>query len=108
MMAELPGLRFGIGHGAAHPDLNFVNVTSLECSPERALQVLLDFAGCKTQDLVAFGDGDTDIPVLKAAGLGIAMGNARRSVKDAADYVTKSVEENGVAEAINLLIGDFG
>ena len=49
---------------------------------------------------MAFGDGENDIQMLKFAGVGIAMGNADDEVKAAADYVTDSVDENGIEKAL--------
>ena len=49
---------------------------------------------------MAIGDTENDIAILQAAGIGVAMGNATPSVKELADYVTVSNEEDGVAAAI--------
>lgn len=46
---------------------------------------------------VAFGDAENDIPMLKAAGIGVAMGNAAEAVKAAADAITRSNNEDGIA-----------
>ena len=53
---------------------------------------------------MSFGDGENDIPMIKAAGLGVAMGNALDTVKAAADTVTLTNDENGVAAAIKKYI----
>ena len=50
--------------------------------------------------MIAIGDGYNDLSMIKFAGLGIAMGNAQEPVKKAADYITLSNEEDGVAEAL--------
>lgn len=52
-------------------------------------------------DTVAIGDNFNDIPMLKVAGLSVAMGNAEPEVKEVCDMVTQSNDENGVAYAIN-------
>ncbi|WP_394121238.1 Cof-type HAD-IIB family hydrolase [Planococcus donghaensis] len=52
-------------------------------------------------DTVAIGDNFNDIPMLKVAGLSVAMGNAEPEVKEICDMVTQSNDENGVAYAIN-------
>ena len=49
---------------------------------------------------MAFGDGGNDISMLRHAGIGVAMGNANDDVKAVADYVTTSVDENGIANAL--------
>ena len=49
---------------------------------------------------MAFGDGGNDASMIKAAGIGVAMGNALESLKKDADYVTSSVDNDGVFEAL--------
>ena len=51
---------------------------------------------------MACGDGDNDLEMLKAVGVGVAMGNADAAVKAAADYVTDTNEEEGVAKAVEM------
>ena len=51
--------------------------------------------------MIAVGDGCNDIPMLEYAGLGVAMANASDDVKDNADYITLSNEEDGVLKVIN-------
>ena len=53
--------------------------------------------------MAAFGDGFNDITMLSYAGMGIAMGNAQSEVKRAADFVTKSNDQDGIAYAIRQL-----
>lgn len=52
---------------------------------------------------IAFGDSENDIPMMKAAGLGIAMQNADTEVQSAADRVTLSNNENGIAVALRRI-----
>ena len=56
--------------------------------------------GIKREEIMACGDGMNDIAMLKAVGLGVAMENAEPEVKEAADYITASNDEDGVAKAI--------
>jgi len=53
--------------------------------------------GIDPKETVAFGDAENDIPMLKAAGTGVAMGNATQPVKAAADEVTASNNDDGIA-----------
>lgn len=50
-------------------------------------------------DVMAIGDGENDIDMLRAAGIGVAMGNASDAVKRAADYVTTDVDHGGIINA---------
>ena len=61
---------------------------------------MLDYFGISLEESMAFGDGGNDIPMLKHVGIGVAMGNAEDEVKQAADYVTDSVDENGIEKAL--------
>ena len=51
-------------------------------------------------ETMAFGDGQNDIEMLRHAGIGVVMGNAAEEVQAAADYVTASVDEDGVSRAL--------
>lgn len=66
-----------------------------------AFKKLCEYLKIDISKTLACGDGYNDIPLIKTAGIGVAMGNAQESVKKAADYVTLSNDENGVAYAIN-------
>jgi hydroxymethylpyrimidine pyrophosphatase-like HAD family hydrolase len=56
------------------------------------------------RNLIAFGDSYNDIDMLRLAGKGVAMGNAEEKVKQAADYVTLTNEEDGVAVFLEEMI----
>ena len=60
--------------------------------------------GHKREDLIACGDGFNDLSMIKYARLGVAMENAQPVVKEAADYVTASNDEDGVAKVIHKFI----
>lgn len=70
----------------------------------RALRLLADRLGIPIGATAAIGDGDNDATLLGAAGLPIAMGNATPRLKELARHVVGTVEENGVAEAIERYI----
>lgn len=66
----------------------------------RSLSVLLDELGLTARQMVCMGDGYNDLSMIELAGLGIAMGNAQPPVRQAADHVTLSNDEDGVAVAV--------
>ena len=60
--------------------------------------------GLSAENLMTMGDNFNDYAMLKYAGLGVAMGCAPKAVKEVADAVTSTVEENGVAKAIDRFL----
>lgn len=78
---------------------NCGEITKTAFNKGSAVRCLSDYLGIPIEDTIAVGDSENDLEMLRAAGVGIAMGNALGYVKDAADDVTKSVEEDGVYHA---------
>ena len=60
--------------------------------------------GIRREEIMACGDGDNDIVMLKEAGFGVAMANGEDKVTEAADYITLSNEEDGVADVIEKYV----
>lgn len=70
----------------------------------KALDTVLKPMGINSEKLVAFGDGHNDISMVNYAGIGVAMGNAVTALKEAADTLTSSNNEDGIAQALELLM----
>ena len=66
----------------------------------RSLAVLLQEIGLTKEEMIAVGDGFNDLSMIQYAGLGVAMANAQEVVRQAANYVTLSNEEDGVAAVV--------
>lgn len=64
------------------------------------LEVLGQHLGIQPSEMMALGDEENDLDMLQYAGVGVAMGNASQAAKDAADVVTLTNEEDGVAYAL--------
>ena len=60
--------------------------------------------GISPEEVIAFGDAPNDIPMIEAAGMGVAMGNADDRVKACADYITLSNNEDGIAAALDIFL----
>lgn len=68
-----------------------------------ALERCCDYFGIDPEHSIAFGDGGNDVDMIKAAGIGVAMGNAFENVKAAADYITTDQDHDGVYNALKDL-----
>jgi Cof subfamily protein (haloacid dehalogenase superfamily) len=68
------------------------------------VELLAKKLNIKPEEVICVGDAGNDLHMIKFAGLGVAMGNAFPEIKEAADYVTLSNEEHGVAHVINKFI----
>ena len=81
----------------------YLEILPAESTKGSAAKALLDHYGLSPEQAVAFGDSDVDVDMLQYCGFGVAMGNAPRQVKEAADYVTASNDEEGIYIALNTL-----
>lgn len=66
----------------------------------KALDTVLIPMGYKKEEMIAFGDGHNDASMVKYAGIGVAMENAVQALKDIADEVTLSNDEDGIAASL--------
>ena len=78
----------------------FSDVIPKGSSKQVGVDKMLDYFGITLHESMAFGDGGNDVLMFKHVGIGVAMGNAEDEVKRAADYVTDSVDEDGVEKAL--------
>ena len=85
---------------------NFIDFVSKNGGKGEALRKVAALLNVPMEKTIAMGDHQNDVSMLKAAGLGIAVANAREEVKKAADYVTVSNDEDAVAEIINKFCGE--
>lgn len=78
----------------------FANVNVRGINKSVGIAEFLKYYNIDRSETMAFGDGGNDIEMLKYAEIGVAMGNAGDEVKAVADYVTTSVDEDGIANAL--------
>lgn len=78
----------------------FVDIVAPGGGKDLGMDAVLDHFGIDLAQSMAFGDGENDLPMLRHAQVGVAMGSAERIVKEQADYVTGSVDEDGILTAL--------
>lgn len=81
-----------------------VNVNNVLATKQHGISEIAKALNIQTHEIISIGDGYNDFPLLMACGLRIAMGNAFEDLKTIAHYVAPTVDEDGVAEAINKFI----
>lgn len=82
----------------------FLEVLHNEGTKGHAVTFLAAHFGCELSEVIAIGDSWNDREMLEVAGLGVAMGNAIEGLKQLADYVTLSNEEEGVKHVIDKFV----
>ena len=98
--------RFGDRLFVTQSQPTFLEVAHAEVNKGVALAKLAASLGIPMAEVVAVGDGQNDVDMIRAAGLGVAMGNAHPELKAAADRVTGSLAQDGVAELIEGLLAE--
>lgn len=83
--------------------LEFVD---LAASKANAMAKIGELYGIDASEMIAVGDGFNDISMLEYAGLGVAMANAPQAVKDRADFITLSNDDDGVAYVIEKFFNE--
>lgn len=80
-------------------------ITDARWNKAKAMKSMLKALGLNEEDYIicAIGDSENDLSMLQAADLGVAMGNGTKDAKACADYVTTSIDENGLANAFAWL-----
>lgn len=84
-------------------DERYIEITREDCDKGASLKTLCRHLGIDEKQTVAFCDGDNDLTLLEAAGVGIVMDNAPGRIKEKADIIAKSNNDNGVCEIIKAL-----
>ena len=65
-----------------------------------AIEQLIHYLQINKQDIYAFGDAEVDIPMFECAGTSICVGSGREAAKQAADYISDDVKNDGIAKAL--------
>lgn len=94
LMQRIPSCTSGRWHPA------FTDITAKGADKGEGIMAMATHLGLNPQYTMAFGDGGNDSSMIRAAGIGVAMGNALESLKAEADYVTASVDDDGILNAL--------
>lgn len=86
-----------------HP--HFSDLVKADNSKASGIESILRHYGIRREECIAFGDGGNDVEMLEYCGIGVAMGNAADEVKRHADFVTTSVDDEGIEYACRTLLG---
>ncbi len=86
-------------HLTSSNEKNF-EVTNQGVTKALGLDRLCSYLHIRPEEVLAIGDSENDLDMLRFAGIEVAMGNASEAVKQCADYITDSNDEDGVANAI--------
>lgn len=94
-----------------YPDLYIVKSTPYFCEigsqdakKSKGVHFLCHMWGIKPEDVLTIGDQNNDIDLVQCGGIGVAMGNGTQELKDCADFITDTVENDGFVKAINKFV----
>ncbi len=84
---------------------HYVEISGYEGTKSRAVEFMCNHWNLDPARTIAFGDADNDVDMLSFAGHGVSVGGKTAAVRRAADAITSSVEEDGVPEYLDKLLG---
>lgn len=85
---------------------HFLEFTHPQATKGHGIRTIAQGLGIKKEEIMAFGDNFNDLELLRSAGFAVAMGNAREELKQEADFIAESNNEDGVAAAIEKFVLD--
>ena len=83
---------------------NYVDIIRRGCTKQEGIKKVLNAFNIKNDEMIVIGDGGNDLPMFECGGFKIAMGNADEIIKEKADYITDTNNNDGVAKAIKKII----
>jgi Cof subfamily protein (haloacid dehalogenase superfamily) len=99
-LAKVLGDRATLVQALAH----MLEILPPGASKGAGVQRLLDDLGIAPENMLAIGDGENDVEMLRMAGIGVAVANAMPHALEAADYIVASNDDDGAAEAIERFV----
>lgn len=102
-LSEIPGVAVHVMPSWTKGFMS-IDITDVKASKLQAVNFVMRQEGIKRNEVIAVGDSFNDFPLLMAAGLKVAMGNAVSELKEIADFIAPTVDNDGVAEVIDRFI----
>jgi len=87
-----------------NPDKYSFQITHAKATKLHGISVISEKLNLKHAEIIGVGDGYNDFPLLMASGLKVAMGNAIDDLKEIADYISPSVDDDGIADVVEKYI----
>lgn len=81
----------------------FADIIPIDGGKNKGIDQMIKHYQINLGEVMAFGDGNNDIDMLKHVGVGVAMGNANDLVKAASDFVTDTINDDGIFKALKNL-----
>lgn len=81
-----------------------MDITPPNITKAVGLAKLAEYLKIQPDEIMACGDGDNDLAMIKYAGLGVAMENAIDEVKSVAQFITKDCDDDGISYVIDKFI----
>jgi Cof subfamily protein (haloacid dehalogenase superfamily) len=97
-LSRIPELEVA-SSGADNIELNYKGT-----SKGKGVEILARYYNLEKDEIIAIGDNENDLSMIEYAGLGVAMGNALDVVKEKADYITDTNDNDGVAKVIDKFV----
>ncbi len=82
----------------------FIELMPMGVDKASSIDRMLSTVGLTRENVICCGDGYNDLTMIEYAGVGVAMANAQQKVKEKADYITKSNDEDGIVQVIDEFI----
>lgn len=102
---RISGCANGLKVGDLHPKKDYyIDINRNDSSKANGVLKLLNYLEISPSNALACGDGINDYEMLQAVGIGVAMGNGLKELKEVADYITKTNDEYGVAYLIDKIL----
>lgn len=97
LMNDVRGLKY------SRWDDNFIDVMPCEGGKEKGISCMLEHFGLSPEEVICFGDGGNDIGMFELCGHSVAVGDAQDCIKERAEFITKQIEDDGIAYALEKL-----